>query len=988
MGNHAHFFWRLVIGVPLLIASPLAIPSFTPFAAAAEVIKSAADNRAYQGFVLDNGLRVVAISDPATRKAAAAMDVAVGSAHDPERREGLAHFLEHMLFLGTKRYPQPGEYKEFITIHGGKHNAYTAFEDTSYFFDIDSNYLAPALDRFAQLFVAPLFSPPYVERERHAVDAEYRSNLRSNSRRVMDAKKQAANPAHPFSRFSTGSLQTLADYPSQGIRQDLIRFYSDHYYADQMALVVLGRESISVLREWIAKKFAAIPRRALRTTSIAARPPLFRPGDLPQKLYVAPVGTGQSLSLTFPIPAIRKYFREKPTRYLASLIGHEGEGSLLSALRRAGWASGIHAGSGLDHETEATFDVAIQLSEIGKSHVDDIVGSFFQYVGLIKSNGIANWIFEEQQRIADIEFRFQGHLEPSVYVRRIASSLQRYPLPEAIRGPYTIYRFDPSVIGEYLQFLRPDNLLLTILSDGVHTDAVSPWFGADYRLERVGVDEMQKWRAPDWQPSLSLPSPNLFLPEDFSLKTATTKTDVPGLLKQDKGFELWYRQDCSYQQPRANFYLTVRSPMANDNPVHAALTKLYVATVKDNLAELIYPAKRAGLHYVISQHIRGWTLRISGYNDKQHILLAKIIEEMHHPHVKLKDFERIKTTLRHELSNEMSRKPYRRGVSELSSLLVRPHWSEEEQVAAMGDVSVEDLKVFVPDLLSKISLVALAHGNLAPADALVLGNIVKAGLWQGATPVNVPKGRVVKLAAGDEFIRQIKTNHPDSAVAVYFQGSSRDESVTARYSLLRQIIAAPFHHDLRTEQQLGYVVFSALTSLLGTPGITFVVQSPTTDSDSLETQVEDFIALYEKTLALMSIEEFETHKAGLLTRILAGEPSLQKRTNRYWAEMNRLQYRFDSHERLATAVRRITKPEFEHFYRWSLLSGGRKRLTIHCVGASHEPIKLLVDKDSRRTYIEDRRLFMKGREYFSRVRLPSRAPVIVAMVQANWRSVG
>lgn len=970
--------WHLLLAVPLLLASTFVIPSFSILAAPAEVIKSATDNRAYEGFVLSNGLRVLAISDPTTNKAAVAMDVAVGSAHDPEQREGLVHFLEHMLFLGTKKYPQAGEYKQFITTHGGKHNAYTAFENTNYFFDIESRYLAPALDRFAQFFLAPSFSPGYVEREKHAVHAEYRANLRSNSHRALDAKKQVVNPEHPFSRFSTGNLQTLAERPSKDIRGELISFYNKHYSADRMALVVLGKEPIPVLRAWISKTFMAIPRRTLRTTSTVGRPPLFKPGDLPLKLYVTPVGARRSLSLTFPIPSKQRYFREKPTSYLASLIGHEGEGSLLSALRRAGWAFGIQAGSGLDHENEATFDVSIQLSEIGKFHVDDIVKLFFQYVQLIKSHGIASWIFKEQQRIAEIKFRFQNHPEPIVYVRRLALNLQRYPLSEVIRGRYTMPHYNPQVIAKYLRFLRPDNLLLTILADGLHTDSLSPWFKAEYRVEKVGADEMQKWQTPKRGFSLSLPSPNLFLPEDLSLKAVTTETEVPKLLQQDEGYELWYRQDHSDNHPRANFYLTVRSPMANDSPLHAALAKLYVATVKDRLTEFLYPARRAGLQYTISHHIRGFVLRLSGYNDKQHVFLARIVEELQNPFLEPTSFERIKTTLVRELSNKRRRKPYHRGVSELPSLLVRPHWSEEEQIAAMRAVRVKDLQAFVPNLLAQISLVALAHGNLARADAIALGDIVKAGLWQSATPAKVPNGRVVKLAAGDEFIRQIEINHPDSALALYFQGSSRDARVTAQYSLLRQIIAAPFYHDLRTERQLGYVVFSALTSLLGTPGITFVVQSPTTDPGSLETQVENFISHYENALAAMSLEEFESYKTGLLTRILTKAPTLQERTDRYWDAMNRLQYQFNWRKRLAAAIRSITKLEFEKFYRRSLLSGRRKRLAIHCVGTSHRSVKLSVDKDLKRTFIEDPRLFIKDREYFSKVLLPVGVPAVAA----------
>ncbi|MCW8884294.1 MAG: insulinase family protein, partial [Motiliproteus sp.] len=110
-----------------------------PLLRAEGIIKSPNDPRDYQAFQLENGLKVLLISDPKTDKAAVSLDVGVGSGDDPEQRQGLAHFLEHMLFLGTGKYPKAGEYQAYISAHGGSHNAFTAYDRTNYFFDIDSN---------------------------------------------------------------------------------------------------------------------------------------------------------------------------------------------------------------------------------------------------------------------------------------------------------------------------------------------------------------------------------------------------------------------------------------------------------------------------------------------------------------------------------------------------------------------------------------------------------------------------------------------------------------------------------------------------------------------------------------------------------------------------------------------------------------------------------------------------------------------------------
>ena len=97
---------------------------------------SAQDDRQYKCVELANQLQVLLISDPTTEKASAAMDVHVGHQSDPEELPGLAHFLEHMLFLGTEKYPDENSYKQYLSAHSGRSNASTSQMHTNYYFDV------------------------------------------------------------------------------------------------------------------------------------------------------------------------------------------------------------------------------------------------------------------------------------------------------------------------------------------------------------------------------------------------------------------------------------------------------------------------------------------------------------------------------------------------------------------------------------------------------------------------------------------------------------------------------------------------------------------------------------------------------------------------------------------------------------------------------------------------------------------------------------
>ncbi|RTZ72242.1 MAG: peptidase M16, partial [Gammaproteobacteria bacterium] len=176
------------------LCSLLLLLLFTTAVSAMEVTKSPNDDRQYEYLELPNRMRVLLVSDPEADKAAAALTVGVGSTSDPPGRDGLAHFLEHMLFMGTEQYPDVDDYSDFIKKNGGMDNAFTAGGQTTYYFDIKPEALEPALDRFAQFFIAPLMDARYVEREKHAVESEYQLKLKDDTRRIGAAQKQSYNP--------------------------------------------------------------------------------------------------------------------------------------------------------------------------------------------------------------------------------------------------------------------------------------------------------------------------------------------------------------------------------------------------------------------------------------------------------------------------------------------------------------------------------------------------------------------------------------------------------------------------------------------------------------------------------------------------------------------------------------------------------------------------------------------------------------------------
>jgi insulysin len=122
---------------------------------------------------------------------------------------GLAHFCEHLLFMGSAQFPQENAYSEFIHAHGGSTNAWTAASNTNYFFSIGADHLSGALQRFAGFFHSPLFEATCTTRELKAVNSEHKKNAQSDTWRMFQVSKSLSRPGHPYTKFGSGNLHSL-----------------------------------------------------------------------------------------------------------------------------------------------------------------------------------------------------------------------------------------------------------------------------------------------------------------------------------------------------------------------------------------------------------------------------------------------------------------------------------------------------------------------------------------------------------------------------------------------------------------------------------------------------------------------------------------------------------------------------------------------------------------------------------------------------------
>jgi insulysin len=932
-------FVVIAITALLFFRSHQSVPDVViPAVPGVEVRKSENDLREYSYLELPNRLRVLLISDPAAEKAAVSLDVAVGSKDDPHDREGLAHFLEHMLFLGTEKYPTAGDYQTFIAANGGQHNAYTSFNNTNYFFDINAVQLEPALDQFSQFFVSPLFTASYVEREKHAVESEYRTKLKDEFRRGLDAFRATLNPAHPFSQFSVGNLETLADRDDSTVRDELLAFYERHYSANRMNLVVLGREPIADLQVMVEQRFAAVEDRDSSVSPITL--PLFGEAVLPASLSVVPEQNIRRLALAFPVPDPQPHWRAQPLHLIGDILGHEGEGSLLQYLKDRGWADGLSAGVGVEYRSAAMFNIDVALTEAGYEQRDAVVTAIFQAINRLAQKGISEQRFDEQRKISELRFRYQERSENVQYVTGLAARMAQYPASMILEGPYFFGSFEPDLYREYIELLSPDNVLVTVTGPGLATTAQTPLYQTPYAINSLSEAQADAWQQAGVNPAIRLPAPNPFIPEDFQRLGSDLAGRRPVKLFESPQVSLWHGDDASFALPKASVRLLLGSAMATDTARHAVLLDLYAALVSDSLNPKLYPALLAGFETAVMPSRQGLQVSVQGFSDKQAQLWAMLAAQLQSADFDARRFADVKQRLVRGWQNARRQAPYRYLQLAQREALYQPFWGEAQRLAAIESITLDDLLAFHRNLMRTNRVEMLVYGNLSAADALALRDTIAPlmgdtdSVMDDADAMARNDGiAVVELGDSARWRFEVPLPHSDAAIAWYIQGEDDSNRQRVLMALTGQIIRTPYYQSLRTEQQLGYVVHAAPTILERTPGLTFMVQSPVADAGALYQASLVFMREFGESLDAMSIEEFEQHRLALISLINRPHQNLASVADYMWDQLLQHYWAFDRREQLSGALRELTLEQWRDFYQHEFLPEPRRSMLVFSPGA-------------------------------------------------------
>lgn len=913
-----------------------------------------------------------------THHAAACLTVGVGSMADPPNVRGLAHYLEHMLFMGSEKYPDENAFEAFLATHGGYSNGATECESTRFLFEVGARHLQPALDMFAQFFLAPLFKPEALERELLAIESEFNRARQNDYVRLQQVQCETCTPGHAYDSFSWGNRASLETVPTANgidVRDAMIAFYRRYYTPSVMKLCVYGEDSLDDMEQWVLDSFGEIPcapptgeddkRDSVVDSEQSTVPFGVAVGQEPALLKVVPVHKMHIMHVYWQLPPLLTSYNQKPWEYLSHALGHEGDGSITAVLKQRGWGSyvtvGISESDGYEFGSFGSlFEVGITLTRAGVAHWNDVVHVIFDALTFVamQPSGMQPWIFDELKTSTEMAFLFQEQLEPVNVCRRMSHLLQtRHGVDRRDLLRYDVIQgeFDEPQTRKILAYMTPQNTRVVVLShlfaDEHETEwRVERWFGAKYSLSLIPSAVLEQWRTPSGQYELRDPCRNPFMPTNFDIVPHTDagsndhscdtgdsgssgkRASAPGLVHTTHLTKLWYKQDDAFFVPKTNANFLLCLPAITRSVADYVCARIYVKIVNDALKQVHYQANNANLGFELAIRDLDLEVTFASFSDSLSDLVRVVFQTLVDAPILPATFTIMRDELVREYRN-VNLKPSMKARYLRLQLLERTSFSIEDKIRSLADVHLTDVAHFRDAVMWRdgdVTVRSLVHGNCTRGDAVALQlsveSILSARMLQASssetpmppkTPTR-PHTTELPLTTNGILLRDMSEHDEEtnSAVEVYYQIGKCGYAQHAYALLIDQLMQEPLFHDLRTIQQLGYEVSCCVRDTHGVLGFSIAVQSASHASSEIAVRIDHFVHdSFLHHLLELSAETFAAHVATLQRHKSRLDAHLQAETDRYWEEIQSRRLDFDADREIVAVLDQCTLPELIEYYK-------------------------------------------------------------------------
>ncbi|KAJ3207690.1 Insulinase (Peptidase M16) [Clydaea vesicula] len=463
------------------------------------------------------------------------------------------------------------------------------------------------------------------------------------------------------------------------------------------------------------------------------------------------------------------------------------------------------------------------------------------------------------------------------------------------------------------------------------------YYGTEYKLCEFS-DSLKK-RLNDnstIDAEIHLPHINDFVPSNFEVEKPLREkvADYAELIMDTDKVRLWHKKDDTFFVPKAYTRFLLRSPLAYATPLQAVKCELYHKLLVDELNELSYFADIAGLKYDFTNTSDGMMLTVEGYNHKLGVLLQKVSEHLKNLEVKPERFNLIKEKLTRSLKNFKFNEPYHLSGYYISYVSQDFVWTYEEKLDCIDQIDVNSLNALIKEMYNNSHIEGFVHGNIDKEESIKLVEILTSALGFRPLPslIRFSTSRSHILPQGSNTIFKECAGNPEnlnSSIEYYIEiGDYDDVTLKAKSSLFSTIMTEPCFDQMRTKEQLGYIVFGGSRNQKGRLGYRILIQSER-EAIFLETRVEAFIRKMECILNDLTETEFQKFIDVTVAQLLEKDKNLKQEFSRLWSHIKNHYYDFHRRKLEVEILKKLTKQEIIDFYKEyiSIESKNRRKLS-------------------------------------------------------------
>ena len=390
-----------------------------------EIIKPKNEARILSGNILDNGIKFINVQDNELDKSCVMVSVNIGTISNPIEYQGLAHFLEHMLFLGSKKYPGENQFGKLLNENGGHSNAYTDKFETVYYFYVFNDKLEKAIDMFSRFFIDPLFDEDSVNREINAIQSEHDKNIQQDMWRTHHLIGLISKKGSMINKFGTGNLDSLK---KKGVRDNMIKFYNKYYVSSNINIVTVSSVDNNIIKGYIKKSFSNITKKV--EPKITIEKPFFK--KIGKNYFLKSISKNHTLSYLWEIPDhLNNYLNTHSSHIISHVISSDNTYSLKRHLVNKGIIKNLYSYV----MNEGLFILKINLPAL--SYWNEVDSYVRYYINDLINN---DWvkIVKYYKKKDELLFNFSSKIDSNDLGLSLVTNLIYYPLERTYIGPNVI----------------------------------------------------------------------------------------------------------------------------------------------------------------------------------------------------------------------------------------------------------------------------------------------------------------------------------------------------------------------------------------------------------------------------------------------------------------------------------------------------------------------------------------------------------------------